>query len=405
MITVQVVGVGVGPADLSAAQAEVVAKAQLLAGGSRLLAMFPAHPAPRLTLAYNLDAWLAEVAQAAQAAHVVVLASGDPGFYGIAAKVVERLGADHVAIHPGLTTVQTAFARLKEPWQEAHVVSLHGRNQGSDEAALWPACAAAERVAVYTDPAHTPDAIARLLLARGQEHWRMAVLEDLGAPHERVGEYSLAEAAAMTFSPLNLVVLKRLAWPEPLRLGLPEEAYARQGGLITKSEVRALALAKLELAPGLTLWDLGAGSGSLGLEATLLTLGGRVVAVERVAERAAQIRANRQRFGAASLEVVESDLPQALAGLPDPDRVFVGGGGPALAEIILEAVRRLPAGGVLVAAVVMLSSLEVARRALAEAGMEAEVTQAQISRGAALGEDIYLKALNPVWVVKGVKTK
>lgn len=403
MIPVQVVGVGAGPADLSAAQAQVIAQAQVLAGGTRLLEMFGAHQAPRLTLAYNLDSWLGEVAAAAQAQRVVVLASGDPGFYGVAAKVVAHLGADNVVIHPGLTTVQTAFARLKEPWQDARVVSLHGRDQGSGEDALWPALAQAKRVAVYTDPAHTPDALARLLRARGQEHWRLAVLEDLGADNERVGEYSLDEAAGLRFSPLNLVVLKRLAWPEPLRLGLPEEAYAHEAGLITKAEARVLALAKLELAPGQTLWDLGAGSGSLGIEATLLVPGGRVVAVERVPERAAQIEANRARFGAASLEVVAAELPGALASLPDPDRVFVGGGGPALGEIIAKACRRLPSGGVLVAALVLLGSLEAARGALATAGLETEITQVQISRDAPLGADLYLKALNPVYLVKGVK--
>jgi precorrin-6Y C5,15-methyltransferase (decarboxylating) len=405
MIPVQVVGMGSGPKDLTSAQAELIAQAQVLAGGMRLLEMFAALQVPRLPLAYNLDSWLDEVAEAAQARRVVVLASGDPGFYGVAAKVVERLGPANVVIHPGLTTVQTAFARLKEPWQDVRVVSLHGRDQGSGEAALWPALAQATRVAVYTDPAHTPDAIARLLLERGQDCWRLAVLEDLGAACERVGEYALAETAGMSFSALNLAVLKRQAWPEPLRLGLPEEAYERRGGLITKTETRVLALAKLELGPGLTLWDLGAGSGSLGLEATLLTPGGRVVTVERAPERAAQIKANRRRFGAASLEVVEAALPGAMASLPDPDRVFVGGGGAALEEIILEAGRRLPAGGVLVAAVVMLTSLEAAQRALALAGLEAEVTQAQISRSAPLAEGLYMKALNPVWLVKGVKSK
>jgi precorrin-6Y C5,15-methyltransferase (decarboxylating) len=128
-----------------------------------------------------------------------------------------------------------------------------------------------------------------------------------------------------------------------------------------------------------------------------------VVAVERAPERAAQIRANRARFGAASLEVVAAELPAALAGLPDPHRVFVGGGGPALGEIIAEACRRLPSGGVLVAALVLLGSLETARGALATAGLETEVTQVQISRDAPLGADLYLKALNPVYLVKGVK--
>ncbi len=399
MIPVQVVGLGGGPQDLTPRQAGIVAEAQVLAGGKRLLAMFPDHRARRLALAYNLDAWVEDLAQAARDRRVAVLASGDPGFFGIAGRLVERLGPEAVVIHPNLTTVQAAFARLKEPWQDVAVVSLHGRG----DAALWPALLRAERVAIYTDSRHTPEGIARLLLERGQDHWRLAVLENLGSSTERVKEYSLEEAAGMSFSPLNLAVLKRQAWPEELRLGLGEESFAHQDGLITKSEVRALSLAKLELTPGLTLWDLGAGSGSLGLEASLLTRGGHVVAVEAVPERVHQIKANRRRFGAASLEVVQARLPEALASLPDPQRVFVGGGGPDLAAIIRGAAQRLPSGGILVAALVLVSSLEAARRALAAAGLREEITQVQISRGAALGDDIYLKAQNPVWLVKGVK--
>ncbi len=400
MIAVQVVGVGMGPADLTAGAQAIIGQAQVLAGGARLLELFAGHPARRLLLRCNLAEWLDAVAQAAQSERVVVLASGDPGFYGVAGRLAERLGPANLVIHPNVTTVQAAFARLGEPWQDATVVSLHGRGPQ----ALLAALAGAERLALFTDPAHTPAAIARLLLERGQDRWRLAVLEDLGGPSERVGEYSLEEAAAGDFSPLNLTVLKRLAWPERPFLGQPEEAYEHEAGLITKSEVRAVALARLELGPGQTLWDLGAGCGSLGLEASLLLPGGRIVAVERRPGRVRQIEANRRRFGVANLEIVRADLPRGLGALPDPDRVFIGGGGPALADIIAAAAVRLPQGGVMVAAVVRLDSLEAARRAMAGLGLGVEVIQLQVSRGAALGEDVYLKALNPVWLVQGRKT-
>jgi precorrin-6Y C5,15-methyltransferase (decarboxylating) len=399
MNTVRVLGLGLGREDLTPRHLELIASAQVLAGGRRQLALLPGHSARELILAHNLGAWLDEVATAARSESVVVLASGDPGFHGIAARLVERLGADRVEIWPNLSTVQAAFARLKEPWQEAAVVSLHGKG----EAELWPALARAERVAVYTDPSHDPAFIARLLLERGQDYWDMVVLEDLGAERERVGVYPLEAAAGRSFSPLNLVVLRRKQRPRTLRLGLAEEMYEHQGGLITKAEVRVTALAKLELGPGLNLWDLGAGCGSLGIEASLLIGGGAVTAVECDPARAQQIRANRRRFGVGCLEVVQARLPQGLDGLADPDRVFLGGGGAELGRIITQAWARLPLGGVLVAAVVLLESLHAARGALAEQGAALEVTQLQVSRSARLGEGSFLRALNPVWLVKSVK--
>jgi len=310
---------------------------------------------------------------------------------------VQRLGPEAVVIHPNVTTVQAAFARLKLPWHGVRVVSLHGRGLPG----LLPALAGQERLAVFTDPHNTPAALARLLLDRGQEGWGLWVLEDLGAPGERVGQYTLKQAASSRFSPLNLVVMERLAWPTPLRLGLPEEAYVHQAGLITKAEVRAAALAKLELGPDMVLWDLGAGCGSLGLEASLLMPGGSMVAVERAPERVAMIEANRRRFSVANLEVVRADLPQGLRELPQPQRVFIGGGGEALGDIIRTVLERLAQEGVVVVAAVRLEALETARAALTQGGLEVDVTQVQISRGAALGGGSFLKALNPVWLVKG----
>lgn len=401
MNTVRVVGLGMGLSDLTEQHGRIIAQAQVLAGGRRQLALFPGHPARKLVLAYNLDQWLDQVAAAAQGESVVALASGDPGFHGIAARLVGRLGAAAVEIHPNVTTVQAALARLKEPWQDTPVVSLHGRG----ERGLWPAMTRADRVAIYTDPAHTPAFIARLLLERGQDHWDMAVLEDLGAEGEKIGIYSLEAAAGQGFSDLNLVVLRRLNQPRILRVGLAEEMYEHQGGLITKSEVRAVALAKLELGPGLGLWDLGAGCGSLGLEASLLTQGGPITAVECDPARAQQIRANRRRFGVGCLEVVEARLPLGMDDLPDPDRVFVGGGAADLPEIMARAWRRLPSGGVLVAAVVLMESLQATRQALADQGAAPEVSQLQVSRSARLGGGSFLRALNPVWLIKGVKEK
>ena len=399
MIPVDVIGLGLSPDDLSPRLAAILNKARVLAGGSRHLDYFPDLAVRRLVLGRNLGDWLDQVARAAAEEPVAVLASGDPGFFGIAARLSEKLGRENVRVHPNVTAFQAAFARLGLPWQDAALVSLHGR----DASALFPVVSFQDLIAVYTDNHHTPAWIAAQLLDRGQAGWRINVLENLGQPDERSGEYPLDQAASREFSPLNVTVLTRVSRPEPLTLGAPDEAFEHEAGLITKSEVRSVALGLLALRPEYTLWDLGAGCGSVSLEACLLLTRGRVAAVEQKAERAQQIRANRQRFGLAHLEVVQAKLPDGLDQLPDPDRIFIGGGGEALEEIISKGAARLKPGGVMVVSLVRLAGLDTARRALPAAGLDPAETMVQISRGAPLGGDQYMKALNPVWLVTGTK--
>jgi precorrin-6Y C5,15-methyltransferase (decarboxylating) len=186
-------------------------------------------------------------------------------------------------------------------------------------------------------------------------------------------------------------------------LGLPEEVLAHQAGLITKTEVRAVVLAKLKLLSGQVLWDVGAGCGSVGLEASLLIPDGKIFAVERHPERAAQIAANRDKFGVHNLEIVCAPAPVCLAALPDPQRVFVGGGGPEVGAIVREAMRRLLPGGRVVITAALLETLETARNVLTEAGWDVEVVCLQVSRSHSLAGGTALQALNPVWIVAGVR--
>jgi len=308
-----------------------------------------------------------------------------------------------VVIHPNITAVQAAFARLKLSWQDATIISLHGRSWAPLAEALNRAVG---KLIVYTDPEHTPGAIARLLLARGQSEARLCVLEDLGQATERLTWLSPEEAREREFSPLNMVVIlpgteTAAARVDPLHLGLPEEALAHQAGLITKAEVRAVVLARLALHPGLTLWDVGAGCGSVGLEASLLIPGGQIIAVEQDEARAAQVRANAAKFGVQNLRVVCGRAPECLASLPAPQRVFVGGGGQNVKEILTEVMGHLERGGRLVLAATLLETLETARSVLMQAGWEVDLIQLQVSRSKPLAGGIYMQALNPVWIITG----
>jgi precorrin-6Y C5,15-methyltransferase (decarboxylating) len=399
-----IIGVGLGPEDLTARHLGLIAEAEVLVGGRRLLAHFAGSPAEKMAIGKDLDAVVDFIAGRRGKRSIVVLASGDPLFFGIGARLTEAFGAGSVSVFPNVSSVAAACARIQEPWGGLTVVSLHGRRSAAE---LFRALESEERAAVLTDPVHSPVWLAAELVRRGLGAFRLCVFECLGSASERFAWYAPEEAAGRSFRDPNLVLLKRLAPAREDRrvlvLGTPEEDFGHDRGLITKSEVRAVSLAKLRLAAGHTLWDLGAGSGSVAIEATLLVRSGRVVAVEKDPGRIARIRANARRFRVRRLEVVQAELPGGLADLPPPDRIFIGGGGRKLARIIRETARRLPPGGIMVVNTVLVSSLAAAVGSLKKAGLTVETVQVQVQRSREMPSGERLEALNPVWIVSGTR--
>ena len=227
----------------------------------------------------------------------------------------------------------------------------------------------------------------------------------MGSAEERVSWHTPNAIGEKDFHAPNMVILKReLEAPhkgQTLHLGMPESAYDHEKGLITKTEIRAVSLAHLGLRPRQVLWDLGAGSGAVACEASLLMPGGQIWAVEKNPARIQQIRANRDRWGIANLSVVEAVLPEGLTQLPDPDRVFIGGAGHALAGTIDIVCRRLPQTGVLVVNTVLMDSLHATLRQLRSKGWNTDVVQVQVSRSQPLAESDRLQAMNPVWIIRG----
>jgi precorrin-6Y C5,15-methyltransferase (decarboxylating) len=196
-----------------------------------------------------------------------------------------------------------------------------------------------------------------------------------------------------------VVLLGEVGRESALHLGLPETSLEHEAGLITKTEIRAVVLAKLQLRPGLVLWDVGAGCGSLGLEASLLVPGGQVLAVEQEAPRVQQIRENIRRYGVSNMEVICGMAPDCLADLPQPDRVFIGGGGKGLPRILESVLPRLHSHDRLVLTATLLTTLHTASEILQGQGWEVEICQVQICRSRSLGDSAYLRALNPVWII------
>ncbi|MFL5274404.1 MAG: precorrin-6y C5,15-methyltransferase (decarboxylating) subunit CbiE [Anaeromyxobacteraceae bacterium] len=405
---VAIVGVGAdGCAGLSARAVNAVATADVLAGGARHLAFFPQFAGERIVLGKDLAAEVERIAAAADERAVCVLASGDPLFFGIGARLVERVGAEHVDVVPHPSAVQWAFARAGIAWDDAALLSVHGRSLAGVAARVRRS----RKAAVLTGGPSGPAALARHLAEHGERGLAAWLCEDLGGARERVRRFASLEelAAAGEAAPLNVVLLVRddPGWrPPPALPHLAEEALEMRrpkAGLVTKREVRAVALATLALRPDAVVWDVGAGSGSVAIEAASLALDGRVYAIERDPTSAAHCRANARAHGMDHVVVVEGAAPAALEGLEAPDAVFVGGSGGALAAIAATALARLRPGGRLVVAAVTFETLEAARRALSEGGAEPEVTLLSVSRGTAIGALQRLDPLTPVFLVAATR--
>jgi len=399
---IEVLGLPAGGGP-SAAATQLVRNAQTLAGGRRLQGRFPWFTGERIPISSPLEKAFSAIARAnSEGRRVVVLADGDPLYFGIGARLIEYFGGASLRFTPAVTAVAAACARLGIPWNDLPVATLHGR---SDMTPLLGALTAKGRAAVYTDAVNSPDILARRLLDLDIAEVTFHILENMGTPEEQARTLSIQEAAKLAFHPLNLVIVETDPAPDCVpALGQPDDFYESDHGLVTKWPARACALAALRLRPDSVVWDVGAGSGSVSVEACALAHRGRVFAVEQDSRRCGMIRANRKRARAWTLAVVEGEAPKIFDVLPDPDRIFLGGGlsgaqGGETPDILAEACARLKPGGRLAANVVLLGSLHAAAQYPRSLGWPVEITQLGAGVSSPLAGDIRLHAQNPVLIV------
>jgi precorrin-6Y C5,15-methyltransferase (decarboxylating) len=387
--------IGLDGSALSARARERLAGATLVMGGRRHLRELPLpEGVPTVALRDDPADALRQVLEAD--GDVVVLASGDPGFFGVLRLLREHAPADALEVLPGTSSVSLAFARAGLPWDDAVVVSAHGR----DLRPAVAACRAHPKVAVLTSAGAGP---AELGAALSGVDRRLCVAERLGLDGERVRWMTPAEAAGRDdFDPLNVVlsvddtraVAADKGWlagrAQPAGWALPEHAFSHRDGMVTKAEVRALVLARLAPRLGDVVWDVGSGSGSVAVECA--RLGAAVVAVER--DDVSHLEANVKTFGV-DVQIVHGSAPGALDGLPDPDAVFVGGGGLGVVRAV--AARR-PAR--LVVALATVERVGPVVNALSDYRSDAVLLES--SRLQPLGDGHRLVPTNPVFVVSGV---
>jgi precorrin-6Y C5,15-methyltransferase (decarboxylating) len=407
-----------GIASLSPAALIHIEQAELVIGASRTLALFADYfsaTSEQRDLAGKLSQvpeWIRDAQS--QNRRVIVLATGDPLCHGIAGFLQSRLCIEACEVLPNVSTIQLACARFGIPWQGMKICSIHNRDAGEwrrqsgPEHGLYPLLLALQQhqqVAVLTSPVNTPARVARLLVEEGMaDQFQMAVAEKLLQPDEKLHTFdSPEEAVDIEFADLNVLLLWRTQpLPSPILFGLSDDRFKQrkpEKGLITKREVRAVSLARMQLKADSIVWDIGAGSGSVGLEAARIARNGFVYAIEKNSEDFAIATENSRTLGLHNYHLIHSKAPNGIENWPDPDAVFIGGSGGELAELINTLLKRLKPEGWLVMNFVTFENLSAAMTLLKEQSAHYDITQLQASRSRPILQMQRLAAENPVWIV------
>jgi precorrin-6Y C5,15-methyltransferase (decarboxylating) len=400
-----------GLAGLTDAARRMLADSDLVLGAGTTLGLLAELPARRIVLEPEMSAALLQVEGALETARKPVLVSGgDPLFYGVARYLCDRLGKDRFEVVPNVSSMQLAFARVKESWEDAYLTSLAGRPLE----AVIDRIRSAEKVGLFSSDELPPPRLARELLERGIDDFRAYVCENLGSPDERVTQAELPDLTGMEFNPLNVMILVR----KPNRpdrasrasghrlFGNPEDTFAQtrpRRGLITQAEVRAIALAQLDIRPTSTVWDIGAGSGSVSIEAAQLAHLGVVYAIEPEPADVTLIQANAESFGVPNVRPIVGRAPEALANLPNPDAVFVGGTGRQVDEVLAAAYSRLAHGGHLAVNVATIEGLASAYQTLRTLAGRVQVWNLTMARGIEQMDRLRFEAVPPSFLLAVTK--
>jgi len=414
----QIIGVlDNGCSGLSAAALARLQEAEVVIAASRVLNLFAETiaQAEGKDLTGNLSLvpeWI-NTALAAQK-KVVVLATGDPLCHGIASFLTKKLGVDKLEIMPNVSSIQLAFARIGMAWQDAKICSIHSKDAGEwqvDSGAdhglyvLLQAINQHDKLAILTSPENNPARIARMLVMENMaDDFNMIIAENILCDNEKLFQgSSIAELAEQEFTGNDVVILCRTQEKTAeLLFGYADHAFKQRKpdkGLITKREVRAVSLARLQLTANSIVWDIGAGSGSVGIEAAKLCAQGHVYAVEKNAADFAIATENARNFGLHNYTLIEKKAPLGMQDWPAPNAVFIGGSGGELAELIALCLAKLQANGCLVMNFVTLENLNTALEALKQNGANWDITQLQASRSQPILHMNRMQAENPVWIV------
>ncbi|MBW2683083.1 MAG: precorrin-6y C5,15-methyltransferase (decarboxylating) subunit CbiE [Deltaproteobacteria bacterium] len=388
-------------------QQKIVKKCSLLVATRRLRDMATDFSVNIQSIA-PLEQAITAIRSTLPTGNVAVLASGDPLFYGIGRRLLAEFDKKRIEIHPSLSAIQRACALFKTPWDDAVIVSLHGRQSMHIPGLLLQN----EKTIVLTDRNNSPKTIAIKILEYLQainhssftDKISLSVAENIGLQDEKVFSGTLEKTAKTVFSPLNILCLQlSLLQSQGLTsfgLGLTEDEISHSRGLITKNEVRAVTIHKLRLPGQGVLWDIGAGSGSISIEAARANPHLTLYAIEHKEEELNNIKANIRRFGCFNVIPVFGRAPEVLTNLPAPNRVFIGGSSGSLAEIVQLIANQLEPDGRLVINGVIEKTITEAPRYMRDAGFAVSRSVVKVSRTSQNGET---QNFNPITIIAGTR--
>ena len=413
---ISVVGIGLdGATGLSKSAKEVVERATVLAGSKRHLGYFTQSSAEKIYLT-NLKTGIEAIAKLNPTKHsVVILASGDPLFFGIGRLLLASFDAEQIQFYPHFSSIQLAFSRLKVPWQDASLISVHGR---STDELIKLIKQGKEKIAVLTDNNNHPAAIALLYLALDLPvEYSFYICENLGDTTENIQHFSpqqitqLSNLESNDFAALNVLILLRQTQEDldtdklPL-IGLSDSSFlsfSDRPSLITKKEIRIAILGELSLQPKQTVWDIGAGTGSVSIEIARLCPNSEVYAIEKTGMGSTLITKNSQRFKVNNLHSINGKAPEALSNLPHPNRIFIGGSGGNITDILHTCSQKLKENGIIVMA---FATIEYQYRAidwLNNNSWQYRLLQLQIFRSTPISNLTRFTPLNPVTIITAYK--
>jgi len=405
---IQIVGIGDDGLDGLTGQArQIIDSAAVIIGPKPLLDKLPKTDASHIAVGSNLEQ-LQQAIRGIGDSPAVVLAGGDPLFYGIARYLTDTFGKDKFDVIPHVSTMQLAFARVKESWDDAYLTNL--ATQPLDR--VVDNVRTSELVGLFTTKSIAPSVVAEALLDRRIDYFTAYVCENLGTPDETVTQGDLPSIRGQSFGEMNVMILVRKhgasdrpSGRQQRRLfGNPDDLFLQsrpKRGLLTPCEVRCIALAELDLTPTSIVWDVGAGSGSLAIEAASIANRGKVFAIEMDAEDYALMIENAKMFDVPALVPVHGQAPDAFADLPNADAIFVGGSGRFVPDLVSAAIARLSPRGRVVVNVSSPDNLVAVQAVLSKANMQQDVRMINIARSQYQLDRVRFAALNPTFLILG----
>ncbi len=391
--SIKLIGIGDnGQKSLLPQYSQWIKESEVLIGGERVLSFFPDYEGEKVVIKSNLKAIVERLQN--ERRPVVILASGDPLYYGIGGYISSKM---EVEVYPYVSSIGLAFAKMGESWHDAAVISVHGRSMKG----LAQRIDGKDKVALLTDKENNPNRIAQYLLTFGMTEYRAFVAENLQGEHERTSWYELEDMLRHEFSPLNVVILKKNAEGPSWTLGIADEEFFQRKpdkGLITKKEIRVLSLSALQLRKNSTVWDIGTCTGSMAIEAGKLAPEGKIFAIEKNEADLANCIANQHKFRV-DITAVHGKAPSGLESFSDPDAIFIGGTGGEMTELIQTCCGRLKKGGRIVLNAATIENLYRANEAFLQTGFQTAIMLTQVSRSKPILDMNRFVPLNPIYII------